>query len=222
MTSRVAVLGLALFLGTVLVFQAAAVPKPIVPAERAQAPSRLVDRTMACAVPLHAGLREIKVGATSGSRDPQNRSRWTHLPNVSVTTGGTLGGVGLAGAAAGAPEPKEILFPGTGQGLWTSRSCGLTNARVALSTRGLPQGGLASTLRDAYECVVPRRVLIRVRATFQVPARLRARRSSLGTDAPVREVAIAVRTTAGKPLVYASASESGRARLFTSASCLPD
>jgi hypothetical protein len=38
----------------------------------------------------------------------------------------------------------------------------------------------------------------------------------------VREVAVAVRTTRGKPLVYASASEFGRARLFTAASCLPD
>jgi hypothetical protein len=222
MPARAAVFGVTVVLLIVLAAQAAAVPQPLVPAERSQAPSRLVDRTMTCSVPLHAGLREIQAAATSGSRDPQDRSLWTHLANVSVRAGGFFSGVGLAGAAAGAPEPKEIFFPGTSQGLWVSPSCRLTSARVALSTRGLPQGGLASPIRDAYECVVPRTLLIRVRATFRVPTRLRVRRGSLQTDAPVREVAIAVRTTRGKPLVYASASESGRARIFTAPSCLPD
>jgi hypothetical protein len=215
-------MGLAFVLGIALVVQAAAVALPIVPAERAQAPSRLIDRTMRCSVPLHAGLREIQAAAVSGSRDPQDRSLWTHLANVSVSAGGFFSGVGFAGAAAGAPEPKEIMFPGTSQGLWVSSTCRLTNARVPLSTRGLPQGGVASPIRDAYECVVPRAVLLRVRATFRVPTRLRVRQEALRTQAPVREVAVVVRTTRGKPLVYASASESGRARIFTAPSCLPD
>lgn len=222
MSPRAAVLGAAFVLGITLVVQAVAVPLQIVPAERAQAPSRLVDRTMTCSVPLHAGLREIQAAATSGSRDSQDRSRWTHLANVSLCAGGLFNAVGFAGAAAGAPEPKEVLWPGTSQGLWVSRSCRPTNARVDLSTRGLPQGGLASSIRDAFECVVPRTVLVRVRGTFRVPTRLRVRAEALRTQAPVREVAVAVRTARGKPLVYASASESGRARLFAAGSCLPD
>jgi hypothetical protein len=221
MSARAATFGIALVLGVVLVMQAAAVTHPIVPADRAQRASRSIDRTMTCSVPVHAGLREIQAAAVSGSRDPQNRSLWTHLANVRITLG-ELFGDELAGGAAGAPEPKEIMWPGVGQGLWVSPSCRLTNARVALTTRGLPQGGLASPIRDAYECVVPRTVLIRVRAMFRVPTRLRARAGLLRTGAPLREVAIAVRTTAGKPLVYASASESGRARILTAPSCLPD
>jgi hypothetical protein len=222
MAARVAAIGFAIVLGAVLVVQAAAVPQQIVPADRAQSPSRVLDRSMTCSIPLHAGLREIQVAASSGARDPQNRSLWTHLANVSVQAGGFFSGVGLAGASAGAPEPKEIMWPGMSQGLWVSADCRVTNARIDLTTRGLPQGGIASPIRDAYECVVPRTVLVRVRATFRVPTRLRVRGDALRTGAPVREAAVAVRTTRGKPLVYASASESGRARIFTAPSCLPD
>jgi hypothetical protein len=222
MTPRASALGVAILFGIVLVVRASAVTHPIVPADRAQRPSRMLDRTMSCSVPLHAGLREIQVAATSGFRDQENRSLWKHLANVHLTAGGNFSGVGLVGAAAGAPEPKDITWPGTSQGLWIRSACRATNARLALTTRGLPQGGVASQIRDAYECVVPRTVLVRVRATFRVATRLRIRGDQLRTGAPVREVAVAVRTTGGKPLVYASASESGRARVFTAPSCLPD
>ena len=36
---------------------------------------------------------------------------------------------------------------------------------------------------------------------------------------PVREAKLAVRTLAGKPLVYADLRESGKARLFTAKGC---
>jgi hypothetical protein len=74
MALRASAVGIAIVVGILLVVQAAAVTHPIVPAERAQAPSRLVDRTMTCSVPLHAGLRKIGASAVSGVRDAQDRS----------------------------------------------------------------------------------------------------------------------------------------------------
>jgi hypothetical protein len=220
---RRATLGISLVFGVMLVVEAAAVTHPIVPADRAQRAARLIDRTLHCSVPLHAGVRQIRAAATTGTRDQENRSRWKHLANVTVAAGGGVyNSVGLVGGAAGAPEPTDVLFPGAGQGVYIERACRLVSARVPLTTRGLPQGGIASPLRDSYECVAPRTVLVRVRARFSVPTRLRLRGGTLQSGAPVREVVVAVRTTTGKPLVYASASESGKARLFTAGNCFPD
>jgi hypothetical protein len=110
MTARAAAFGVAFVRGVVLVVQAAAVTHPIVPAERAQAPSRFLDRTMTCSIPPHAGLREVQPSANSGTRDANNRSLWTHLASVQIHAGGFFSDAGLAGAAAAGPEAKE-RFP---------------------------------------------------------------------------------------------------------------
>ena len=223
MRRAAAALGVSAALGVVLALHAAAVTNPIVPADRAQRPARLVDRTMSCTIPVHAGVRQIRAAATSGSRDQANRSLWKHLANVSLAAGGgAYNSAPLVSAAAGAPEPSHVVFPGTTRGVYLRSGCRLAADRVALTTSGLAQGGVASPIRDEYECVASRTVLVRVRARFSVPTRLRLRGKSLQSGAPVREVEVAVRTTSGKPLVYASAGESGRARLFAAATCLPD
>ncbi len=69
---------------------------------------------------------------------------------------------------------------------------------------------------------------MRVRVVFRVPVTLRVQRRfgqqtlTTTTATAAREAQLAVRTVAGKPLAYASASETGKARLFVAPSCVSD
>lgn len=223
--SRSIAVGACVLLAIVVVVEAAAVTRQVVPAERSQRATRILDRTMACTMPLHAGLRQVQLAAASGIRDSENRSLWKVLASLRITTGGDPGYIAdaLLRAGVGAPEPRDMTpFGSVDQGLAVASACRVSSARPALSLRGLPQGGAASQLGDAYECVTTRTTLIRVRTVFRGPTRLRRFGDVLTTSESVREAAVIVHTANGRPLAYASASESGKARLFTANSCLPD
>jgi hypothetical protein len=73
-------------------------------------------------------------------------------------------------------------------------------------------------LGDELECDVPRRVLLRIRAVLASRASLRGREFE-SVHVPVREAKLAVRTVSGKPLAFATVSESGKATLFTARGC---
>jgi hypothetical protein len=60
-----------------------------------------------------------------------------------------------------------------------------------------------------------------VRAVLATPSVLRGYRSFARTAIPVREGQIVVQTEAGKRLAYGEVFESGKARLFTAATCFP-
>jgi hypothetical protein len=96
-------------------------------------------------------------------------------------------------------------------------ACRPARTSVPLSPRGLA-GGAASQLGERFECVVPRRVVVRIRAEFRAPVSLRRG----GTANALRSGRVAVRSASGKPIVYADVFESGRARLFLAGNCVRD
>jgi hypothetical protein len=76
---------------------------------------------------------------------------------------------------------------------------------------------------EAFDCDVARSLLVRVRASVSGSAALRERAQLfLAANAPARDAKLVVSTPAGSPLVYADVSDSGKARLFTARSCVPD
>jgi hypothetical protein len=195
---------------------------------RAQSgPSRVFDRTLLCTTLVQAGIRELDVNASSVVRGQVDYQGQKALPSAGLGTGGPVssgpgqpsaGGVTLVSGRAGparAEGGSYFAVAGT--------HCERSARRVPLSPRGL-QGGRASPLGDSYECVPPRTILVRARAVFRTPTRLRLSRGSgsLSSGAAVREFSFAARTLSGKPLVYADVSETGKARLFTASSCVRD
>jgi hypothetical protein len=205
----------ALAVGAALVMGALSVS--VGTATHASASARIIDRTLRCSVPVWAGVREITVFSQTGVRE--SPSRWKSLAAATINTRGSQ--ISLFQAAAGAPVPTEFkglaIFDTT---LLIGQACRATTARVPLSARGL-DGGAADPFGDTYKCSVPRTVLIHVRATFRAPAFLRRdpRSGARFTRTPVRTASLAIRTQSGRPVVFATVLESGKARLFTSASC---
>ena len=116
-----------------------------------------------------------------------------------------------AGVTAGRPPPKPFTSGGLG---YEGRRCKATRARVAFLTQGLT-GGRAAQLGDELQCIVPRSLMVRVRAVFREPVELEVVRRSYSAVGRIEQGQVAVRTTGGKPLVYADVTDSGRARLFT-------
>jgi hypothetical protein len=192
--------------------------------------SRLIDRTFSCNVPIQAGARErLSVSAVSGFRDPDNRPNWKWKPGAEVRNATFFEGT-YARVSAGSP-------PVTGLSAVVSATrCRPAARSIPLTPAGLV-GGRASQLignttvgTDTYECGVPSRILVRLRAAFRTPVTFKVRRVNYvgggrvwttTTAAVVREGQLAVRTETGRPLAYASVSQAGPARLFGSArSCV--
>lgn len=184
----------------------------------------VIDRTFSCSATPDT-VKKIQVSAVSGFRDPANRQRWK-WPAAAAVTSHFRGVVGvIAGALPNSSWRALSINP---------ERCKATAGRVPLSASGLT-GGVASRLQgvntvgsDAYECVVSSRLLVRVRAVFRAPVALRVQRFfgqpilMPTTAAAAQEGQFAVRTQAGKPLAYASVSETGKATLFTARSCVSD
>lgn len=170
-------------------------------------------------VPLTAGRAPAVIDPASG--EPQLAGARLHTGRPTSSSGGgrrAVGGTSLVDADAGAPVPENN---------WSfshsRQQCRASRAHVPLSARGL-MGGAAGALGDSYDCFPPRRVLVRVRAVFRsrTSLRLNSVTGHLFTRTPVREVSLAVRTSSGKPLAYAAALESGKARVFAAPGCLPE
>jgi hypothetical protein len=179
--------------------------------------ARVIDQTLRCSIPRWAGNREITVFAQSGVRE--SPSKWKSLAAATINTRGSQ--ISLFQAAAGAPVPTEFqglaVFDTT---LLIGEACRPATARVPLSARGL-DGGAADPFGDVYKCSVSRTVLVHVRAVFRSSAFLRRdpRSGARITRTPVRTASLAVRTQSGRPVVFATVLESGKARLFTSGAC---
>ena len=179
---------------------------------------RVVDRTLECATGYHGGARVIflRAQAAYGQGD---RLDW--LAGVYVSTAGQPipsrpnYRPSLAGVNAGWPPPPPLTSGGLG---FDTRRCVPSRAKVDLARRGLV-GGAASQLGDDYTCVVPRRIVVRVRATFRQPVDLKTARSLATAEGRIERGEIAITTLAGKPLVYGEVREAGAARLFTTGRC---
>jgi hypothetical protein len=192
-----------------------------------RAPSKVIDATFRCSIEPRAGLTLITTSARSGFRDPTKSARWRYLSASSV---GSRDGY-LVSVSAGSPLVSDPGVPPISRWLYVEGThCRRVSAQVTLSSSRL-DGGVASQLPgttqvgyDAFECATTRAVLVRLRATFRTPTRLRVVRGAwtTSTAAVVRTAEVAVRTSAGKELSYSTVSEAGTATLFTARSCVRD
>lgn len=185
--------------------------------------SRIVDRTLSCAVATRAAVQKTKISGTSGTR--LDASRWLHL--ASLTVGDVHGS--FVHVAAGNP-----LAPDQGSGfvfgpwrLWLRADAACrTTAPIPLARQGLV-GGRAAQLGDDYECAGRGRITVRVRAEFRAPARLLRHRGAnqqiyLRAAGTIGRASLAVRDAAGKPIAYGEAARSGAASLYASPRCALD
>jgi hypothetical protein len=223
------------------VVAAGLVPLFLAPVHAAGQGTRVLDRTYMCSTTAKAGVRKVEVDARRGFREA-GKWRWfssagienwggppVRLPPNSagfVATTDLNWSFGFAtGIGSANPDPAVFrAFPAS-VSLTPRRACVSTRSTVSFSTRGL-DGGPADYFGDEYACVVPAKVLVRVRAVFTVPARLRTDPSqgALRTQrasGDVREGQLVVRTTSGRALAFASTSAAGSARLLTARSCTP-
>jgi len=198
----------------------------------ARATLSVIDRTYSCATVFVGGVYQVESRAHSGRRVG---SQWAKLPYAVVASGGVARTPGvdsapansLAWITAGTPsltttiDDEWLVFTVRAGGtLGVNRAqCDPADAQVPLFNTGL-RGGPVGLFNQAFDCYVPRRVVVRFRATVRSSIALRERAQLfLATNAPAREAKLAVRTPAGKLLVYADVSESGKARLFTAKGC---
>jgi hypothetical protein len=187
----------------------------------------VLDRTYSCAIALHGGIYQLENRAHPGARTGRS---WTKLAYAGLRAGVFSGGTGnlLAWVSAGKPTATTTVD----QEFWTfdvktfgtigvdGKACNPTRAAVPLTAAGL-RGGAAVPLGDELKCDVPRRVLVRIRAVLQSRASLHGREFE-SVHVPVVEAKLAVRTVAGKPLTFATVSQSGKATLFTAKGCVPE
>jgi hypothetical protein len=164
--------------------------------------AHVIDRSVLCSISPRGGLRQISIQANSGL--PQA----TRVPSFTVLSGHGR----LAQGSTGYMELHAAL-------------CTRTKASVRLATgklRSRPPGSLGRE----FTCGTPPRVLIRVRAVFGAPTALRRGRPygwpALTAEGAVSQNSLAIRTQAGKPLAFASLSESGPVRFFVARSCAED
>lgn len=206
--SRVALIVL-LALGTTLATQAASGAPAVSTA------SRIVDRTLVCRVGFSNGARLVEVTAQSAAR---NGDALFWLAQADVATPGNPvskkdSTPTLAGVTAGWPPPPPLTSGALG---YENARCGATTKAVPLLQRGLV-GGVAGTFGDQLRCIVPRTVLVRVRATFREPVAEEPNKAGGFITASGRIITgqIAVRTLGGRQIAYADVTDSGRARMFS-------
>jgi hypothetical protein len=186
--------------------------------------SRTIDRTISCSVVLFAGVKQVQVNGTSGTRSLEDRSKWRSLASVGA---GDKSGTFMYVAAGNplAPDSSGFVFPPHRLSI---RVNGCRNApSIPFSRRGLA-GGRAGRLGDEWDCAGGNRVTVRVRAIFRSPTRLRPvtypneQGRYLRAAGTVTQAFLAVRAANGKPLAYGDVAENGRARLLTAKDCSPD
>jgi hypothetical protein len=196
------------------------------------APTRVVDRTFLCTTVASAGVRTVTVEARAGLR---SGVAWRWPASISVHNAGapelrapggptssTLRWVVSATAGAGAGPASR---PGLAARTRERRSaCSPSSARALLTARGLVS---RSTFYpgDEYECLVPGRVLVRIRGVFRSPVTFRPALDpgpfrTLRAAGELQSASVAVRTVAGRPLIAASVSASGMmTRVLTARGC---
>ncbi len=211
-------------------------PERAVRQTRAARPSApgLIDRTFVCAPALIGGVRQIDTRAHRGSG--RRGSGWDRpaFADISTTVSGAAATAiedELAWIAAGPPSASSTVtstlvgytFPFRVWGTVSvnGKLCRATTSRLPLARTKL-QGGGVGPIDDRWDCVTGRRVVVRIRAILESKASLKSYRGFIRTTVPVKSASLAVRTEAGKPLVYAQVLESGKSLLFTSPGCFPD
>lgn len=177
--------------------------------------TRVVDRTLLCRAGYSGGARLVLITARSAARHGDQLD-WLAQAFVS-TPGNPLSRQNsqptLAGMTAGWPPPPPLTSGGAG---YDNARCGPSSAKVPLTPRGLT-GGVANAFGEELRCIVGKTVLVRIRATFRQPVAEEPTKAGDYVNAlgRVDRGQLAVRTPAGKPIVYTDVAEGGRARLYT-------
>lgn len=200
-----------------------------------QAAPSVIDRTYSCASDLVGGIRSIELRAHAGIRE---RSEWKKLSYAMVSSGGPTRTAwvdhapnsSLAWVSAGKPSPEALNDDGwlsftarSGGTVGLNRDvCTPVKKRLRLSRNGLV-GGAVGTSMVEYDCEVPRRVLVRVRAIVDGGAALRDRGELFRvTDAPARLARIGVATSSGRLLAFGEVTDKGRTTVFVARGCRAD
>jgi hypothetical protein len=196
----------------------------------------VIDRTLSCNTVTLGGIREVEARAHRGYRFG---NEWQKLPYAVVSSGAEAGSsVGgrtiapdnsLAWITAGSPSPattaddEYLTFPVKNSGTLglNTTICKPAKKRIPLTRASLRNAGAISLLEE-YDCPSPKVVFVRVRAVVTSKATPRRRGFFKAISIPVQEAELAVRTAAGKPMVYAQVLQSGRTRLYTAPRCAPD
>jgi hypothetical protein len=168
----------------------------------AESASRIVDRTLVC--------RMSGVGFPDPVRVLEIYAR-PRLGGYSPTAGVYHSSDVHAYARTG-PDGDQ------GTGALFLKGCAPSSVlHLPLSSRGL--GGGPSALGSRQRCEVSARVLIRLRAVFDRPVVLRRERDYVIARGSIGAAYVAVATLpARKPLAFASANATGKARIFASSS----
>jgi hypothetical protein len=191
--------------------------------------AQVIDRTYICSVELQGGLYELEARAHAGVR---SGAAWAKLPYAALRAGNfgraPVGNM-LVWVTAGVPSRETTVD----QEFWTfpvaeagtvgihSKLCRRVAEPAPLQRTGL-RSQAPGPLGAELVCAVPRRVVVRMRAVLSSPGRLRTGQDIDFTHAPVREAQLAVRTLTGKPLVFATVAQTGKATLFTAKGCVPE
>jgi hypothetical protein len=176
--------------------------------QASSAASRVTDRTIECQVPgsgFPDPARLLNVWATP-------RSQANDLPaslGVSIVANDE--------SAAGVfTEGSPTYGSPTGYVTVSRRSC-QRRARLPFSTRAL-RGGQTGAYTRRYQCDVPAKVLIRVRATFTRPTSFRPAPNGVSmAPGTVTTATVTVTTIARRPISYMTTAE-GKARILVSPS----
>jgi hypothetical protein len=153
---------------------------------------------------------------------------WARLPYAGVRTGVFSGSAGnlLVWITSGRPSKGTMAdqdydaFDVTTFGTVGVRreSCRQTSQPVALTRAGL-RGGATTRLGTELECFTPKQVVVRIRAVLAAPGSLKPGQDFQTSHVPIRQAKLAIRTLAGKPLVYAEVRESGQTTLYAANGC---
>jgi hypothetical protein len=194
---------------------------PIRPAAVAQTPlaaSRIIDRTFRCTpVAIGDGVRDLEVIANPlASHEFQNPNPSPGF--LSIGSGGLSPTSELVSVRAAAWERfrnRRLL-----EGVYVNEGrCAPTRAAVRLSPTGLI--GPPVQWSENKSCPVRGRVLVRIRAVLQAPARWQQLdRTYVGARRSVVEAALATRSDrTGKPIAFVELGPAGKTRLWTSSGC---
>jgi hypothetical protein len=182
----------------------------------ARATSRIIDRTFRCTpVAVGDGLHDLEVIALPlGSHEFQNPNPSPGF--LSLGSGGLSPTSELVSVRAAAWERfrnRRVL-----EGVYVSGGrCVSTRASVRLSATGL--AGPPVQWSENKSCPVRGRVLVRVRAVLQAPARWQQLdRTYVGARRSVVEAALAIKSER-KPIAFVELGPAGKTRLWTASGC---
>lgn len=185
-------------------------------ASGAESQSRIIDRTLVCRMPAFGYPDTVRyIGVSARPYDPG------HDASPSIGAGSGRPGVPGAGVfvrtgpgAPGSQDPTgELSMTRTVTG-----RCANTRLRIPLSSQRL-KAGPSDPFGVSYQCDVPAKVVIRIRAVFRQPAVFTVNRRFPDTEQAKGSIAagyIAVRTLRGRtPIAFASVHDAGgKPRLF--------